>query len=153
MADFLHRQYGFKIGLTTSPHLMTVRERISINKDEIISENMFAKLFAQIKQRETLLWKHSQINSKLSRFEIFLLIALKYFEIMKCDIVILEVGIGGKYDTTNEIQFKNEALLCAIIGILNPCVFCCIKMQKKNQKSKIKGNKKKIQNKIHKIQK
>lgn len=91
---------GLKVGLFTSPHLTSIRERIIIN-DEIIPKNEFIDLFNFIKPyiEET----YVETSCYPIFFEVITSLALLYFEKKKTDIVVLEVGIGGKFDTTNVI--------------------------------------------------
>lgn len=85
---------GYKIGLFTSPHLTSVRERFRIN-DTYIGKNDFAEIATHIK--ETLDGK------KITYFEFTTALALLWFAREKVDLVILEVGLGGRLDATNVI--------------------------------------------------
>ncbi|ODV61546.1 tetrahydrofolate synthase [Ascoidea rubescens DSM 1968] len=86
-----------KIGLYTSPHLKSVRERISINGSPI-PEKDFTRYFFQI-------WnvlKHSE--TKLSYFKFLTLLSFHVFMKEGVDTAIYEVGVGGEYDSTNVIH-------------------------------------------------
>ncbi len=83
---------GYKVGLFTSPHLKTYRERICIN-GEMISENDVIALV------ETLKPKIEEISP--SFFEATTAMAFAYFAKKNVDIVILETGMGGRLDATN----------------------------------------------------
>lgn len=85
---------GYRVGLYTSPHLSSVRERFRIN-DEYISEQEFAELATRIKQ--------SLGNKKITYFEFTTAIALLWFSKSDLDLVILETGLGGRLDATNVI--------------------------------------------------
>jgi dihydrofolate synthase/folylpolyglutamate synthase len=85
---------GFKTGLYTSPHLKDFRERIKLNGDEI-SEKFIAAFTEKIKP----------LIEKIepSFFEITVAMAFDYFAEQKVDIAIVEVGLGGRFDSTNII--------------------------------------------------
>jgi len=84
------QQAGWKVGLYTSPHIATFRERIRIN-GEFISETEIATLFGQIKAKATF-------------FEIATLIAFLYFRAQEVDVAIIETGLGGTWDATNVVM-------------------------------------------------
>ena len=88
------QEAGYKVGLYTSPHLKDYSERIKINGKEI-SEEYVIKF---IKQNKTFLEKNS-----LSFFEMTVGLAFEYFANQKVDIAIIEVGLGGRLDSTNII--------------------------------------------------
>ena len=88
----IYKEHGLKVGLFISPYLNEVNEMISINGN-LISDDDFC---AAIKENEKLFNKYS-----LSPFEIQTYIALNYFEKNKCDIAIIECGMGGEIDATN----------------------------------------------------
>lgn len=86
-----------KIGLFTSPHLFSYCERIKINNIDI-KEEIFDRLVNDIDNFA------KNNNIELSEFELITAVALHYFYIQKVDYVILEVGLGGKYDATNVVN-------------------------------------------------
>ena len=89
--------HGKTVGTFTSPHIVSIHDRICINGDPI-SDTDFIRLADQVKAMEQrLLETHDQ----LSFFELLTLIALLYFREQEVDLVLLEVGIGGLLDTTN----------------------------------------------------
>ncbi|MDG1779293.1 MAG: bifunctional folylpolyglutamate synthase/dihydrofolate synthase [Flavobacteriaceae bacterium] len=83
-----------KVGLYTSPHLKDFRERIKIN-DTQISENFVIDF---IKENKLFLERH-----QLSFFEMTVGMAFSYFEKQNVDIAVIEVGLGGRLDSTNII--------------------------------------------------
>jgi len=83
---------GYRVGLYTSPHLSSVRERFRIG-DSFISEEAFARIATQI--REVL------GEEKVTYFEFTTAIALLWFAEEKLDLVVLETGLGGRLDATN----------------------------------------------------
>lgn len=84
---------GYKVGVFTSPHLVDITERIKINRIKV-SEEDFAGLFKAV----------SKADDGLSFFETLTCMSLLYFQRERVDIAVMEVGIGGKYDTTNVID-------------------------------------------------
>ena len=107
----LFARYGKKVGTFTSPHIVSIHDRICIN-GEPISDEDFIRLADQVKAMEQrLLETHDQ----LSFFELLTLIALLYFKEQKVDLVLLEVGIGGLLDTTNVVT--GEIAIITSIGL------------------------------------
>lgn len=95
---------GWKIGLYTSPHLVAVRERIRIDGAPL-SEVQFAKYFFEV-------WDRLKENDTRARedtppmpgyFRFITLLAFHAFLEAKVDATILEVGVGGTYDSTNVV--------------------------------------------------
>lgn len=98
------RTQGYRVGMFTSPHLNTIRERIQINR-ELIPEDIFTEYFNKI---------YEYVNSnnlKLAYFDFFFGIAMLYFSKQKVDYVVMETGLGGKLDATNAI----ERPICSVI--------------------------------------
>jgi dihydrofolate synthase/folylpolyglutamate synthase len=89
------QEAGFKVGLYTSPHLKDFRERIKIN-GATISEQFVVEFVAH---QKAFLEDH-----QLSFFEMTVGMAFSYFEKENVDIAIIEVGLGGRLDSTNIIS-------------------------------------------------
>jgi len=87
---------GYKTGLYTSPHLKDFRERIRVNGEMISEETVIEFVQSYIEQSKT-----SQIQA--SFFELATCMAFKYFSEMKVDVAVIEVGLGGRLDSTNII--------------------------------------------------
>ena len=88
----IYRAQGYKVGLFTSPYLEIVNEMINVNGQNISDDEMVEI----IEHNAKFIDKYS-----LSPFEIQTFIALTYFEKQKCDIAIIECGMGGEIDATN----------------------------------------------------
>ena len=88
------QEAGYKVGLYTSPHLRDFRERIKINGKEIPEQNVIE--FVE---------KHLPFIEKndFSFFELTVAMAFDYFSTEKVDIAVIEVGLGGRLDSTNII--------------------------------------------------
>lgn len=95
---------GFRTALFTSPHIFEYTERIKINDTEIKKD-----VFAQKTIKITELSEKNNIH--LTEFEIITVTAFEYFAENSVDIVVLETGLGGRFDATNVID-KN---ICSII--------------------------------------
>lgn len=95
MLASIFQEAGYKTGLYTSPHLKDFRERIKINGKEVSKK--FVVDF--IGKQKTFLEQH-----QLSFFEMTVGMAFDYFATEKVDIAIIEVGMGGRLDSTNIIS-------------------------------------------------
>lgn len=87
-------QAGYRVGLYTSPHLSSVRERFRIN-DIFISREKFAELAGRIQEVLG--------EEKITYFEFTTALALLWFAESELDLVILETGLGGRLDATNVV--------------------------------------------------
>lgn len=83
---------GYKVGLYTSPHLFSFSERIRVNGKEI-SEEAILRLLPQV----------MRLHPKASFFDYTTALAFAYFAEEKVDYAVIEVGIGGRFDSTNVI--------------------------------------------------
>lgn len=91
-------QHGYKVGLFTSPHLIDFTERIRINHTEISK----ARVALLVKEIRDLCDRIAVKN--ITFFEFVTAMAFKYFAEEKTDLVVLEVGMGGRLDATNVIN-------------------------------------------------
>ena len=89
------QEAGYRVGLYTSPHLKDFRERIKINADCITKDNVINFIESHK--------DYLQVN-QLSFFEMTVGMAFDYFNNEKVDIAIIEVGMGGRLDSTNIID-------------------------------------------------
>ena len=85
---------GYKVGKYTSPHILKFNERIIFN-DKYISDENVAKYYERVKK---IIDEH---NIQATFFEVTTAMMFDYFKDMKADYVILEAGMGGRYDATN----------------------------------------------------
>ena len=100
MLESVLREAGYKTGLYTSPHIFEYTERIKINGKNISQED-FADLFEEV----------NSCGIHLTEFETLTAMMFLYFQRNNVEIVILETGMGGRFDATNVIKEN----LCAII--------------------------------------
>lgn len=87
----------FKVGMTTSPHLDSIRERVVID-GEPVSDAKLSDVALRVKQ------KAEDLSTELSQFEAITLCAFILFHEAKVDYAIIEVGLGGRLDATNIIS-------------------------------------------------
>ncbi|MEO6034495.1 MAG: folylpolyglutamate synthase/dihydrofolate synthase family protein [Verrucomicrobiota bacterium] len=118
MLESIYRASGLRVGLFTSPHLVSFAERIQVNR-QLISESDVARLVAELTEDASKMGRVSQVQPTF--FEFVTVMALKYFAEQKCDLVIWETGMGGRLDATNivtplasvitNVQFDHEKWL------------------------------------------
>lgn len=101
---------NLKTGLFISPYILDYRERIQCN-DEMISKNQFVEIIELVKPHVEALIDEGVV---CSHFDIITAIALKFFYINNCDIVVLETGMGGRLDSTNVIPAPQITILTHI---------------------------------------
>src|SRR6266403_1902437 len=94
---------GLKTGLYTSPHLVRINERIRMN-DLPIPDDEFALLHDVVDRTAERLVSESELPWHPSFFEMLTAMAFEYFARSRPDIVVLEVGMGGRLDATNVID-------------------------------------------------
>ncbi|MFN3551017.1 MAG: bifunctional folylpolyglutamate synthase/dihydrofolate synthase [Endomicrobiia bacterium] len=99
---------GYNVGLYISPHIYKINERIQYN-DEQITDNILSKYL-------TLIYKilPKKVFYKLTYFELLTCIMFLYFADIQPDFVILEVGLGGKLDATNVIDYSIISCITSI---------------------------------------
>ena len=98
---------GYTTGLFTSPHLQRYHERIQVNGAEISDQELCAMADAVRPAVE-------EMEAVPTEFERFTAMAFLYFQRRGCDIVVLEVGLGGRLDCTNVIQAPEAAVITNI---------------------------------------
>ncbi len=106
------QQAGKRVGSYYSPHPTTSIERIKVNA-KYISPGDFVTLLNKIKPVINQMYLTSPYGSP-SYFEVFLALALLYFQQQKCEYVVLETGCGGEFDPTNVVP---RPLITAITNI------------------------------------
>ena len=107
MTASILQQAGYRVGLYTSPYIYRFHERMQVNGVEITDEELvevteFVKPFAD------------SMAESPTEFELVCGIAFEYFLRQNCDIVVLEVGMGGAFDATNVIECPEVAVITNI---------------------------------------
>ena len=101
---------NFKTGLFISPYILDYRERIQIDGN-MISKSEFVEMIELVKPHVETLKNEGVV---CSHFDIITAIALKFFCINNCDIIVLETGMGGRLDSTNVIPVPKITILTHI---------------------------------------
>lgn len=99
------KEAGYKVGCFTSPFIYDFRERFAID-GQMIEKEQLAALAEQVQQAE------KSLTEQPTEFEIVTAIGFLYFQ--GCDIVVLEVGLGGRFDATNIIEQPLASVICSV---------------------------------------
>ena len=107
MTASILQKAGYRVGLYTSPYIYRFHERMQVNGVEISDEDLaavteYVKPLAQ------------SLEVSPTEFELVCCIAFEYFLRQNCDIVVLEVGMGGAFDATNVIECPEVAVITNI---------------------------------------
>ncbi len=98
---------GYRTGLSTSPYITDFRERFRID-GKLIDETEFAAIMTDLKP---LIEQLDKEGAEVNEFEVIVAVSLIWFKKRECDYVVLEVGLGGRFDATNVIDCPE----CAVI--------------------------------------
>jgi dihydrofolate synthase/folylpolyglutamate synthase len=96
MLESIYRATGLRVGLFTSPHLVSFRERIQVDR-QLIPEADVVRLVTQLQP----LLKQFPADHHPTFFEVLTVMALQFFAERHCELVIWETGLGGRLDATN----------------------------------------------------
>jgi len=96
MLESIYRAAGYKTGLYTSPHLVSFRERIQVNRKPIAEAEV-----VRLTECVQALLRQFPADQPPTFFEVITVMALEHFARERCDIVLLETGLGGRLDATN----------------------------------------------------
>lgn len=111
MLQFILMNAGYRVGMYTSPHLQSYNERIKINNEDISNKD-FGYIGEKIMSGAE---KCKEEGGELPTvFESLTAMALLYFAEKKVDVVILEVGLGGRFDATNVIEKPLVSVITSI---------------------------------------
>ncbi len=106
LAELL-KNVGLNVGLYTSPHILSYCERIRIN-DKNIEEDDLSELIFKIEKVS------KSNNTHLTEFELLTVAAFLYFKEKNADVVILETGLGGRFDATNVVTKPILSIITSI---------------------------------------
>lgn len=107
MLEAILRRAGYKTGLYTSPYIQSFCERIRVDGEDIPGEAL-ADITKRVREVAEAMDDHP------SQFELVTAIAMVYFAEQNCDIIVLEVGMGGALDSTNVIDCPEAAVITNI---------------------------------------
>ena len=96
MLESIYRAQGLRVGLFTSPHLESFRERIQVSR-ELIPEKEIVRLVNEMQEK----LRHFSREAHPTFFEVVTVMALQWFAEQNCELVIFETGLGGRLDSTN----------------------------------------------------
>ncbi|MDR0880326.1 MAG: bifunctional folylpolyglutamate synthase/dihydrofolate synthase [Clostridioides sp.] len=105
------KEGGYNVGLYTSPYLERFTERIRVNGEEIPDKDV-ADIVGIIKEKIEIMTSRGLANP--TEFEIVTAMAFYYFKMKETDYVVLEVGLGGRYDATNVIEKPLVSVITSI---------------------------------------
>ena len=98
---------GYRTGLYVSPYIIRFNERMQVN-GEYITDDELVSMVEEIRPYA------DAMNDNPTEFELITALAMKHFQKKKCDVVVLEVGMGGELDSTNVIDTPEVAVITAI---------------------------------------
>ena len=102
---------GYKVGLFTSPFILCFEERIRVNGENITGEEL-ARAVAAVRPAAAAV--EAACGDHPTEFELMAAGAFEHFRAVGCDIVVLEVGLGGRLDATNVIDASEASVICRI---------------------------------------
>ncbi|WP_460751946.1 bifunctional folylpolyglutamate synthase/dihydrofolate synthase [Myceligenerans cantabricum] len=111
MVESLVREHGLRTGLFTSPHLSSVTERIQID-GEPLDEDRFVEVFEDVAPYLGVVDRESEADGgpPLSFFEVLTVMAIAAFADAPVDVAVIEVGLGGGWDSTNVVDAQIAVL-------------------------------------------
>ncbi len=98
---------GYRVGLNTSPYLLTFHERIRVD-GELISDEALGELTEEVRSAAEPMAEHP------TEFELITAVAFLHFLRSRCDLVVLEAGLGGEKDASNVIDAPEAAVITAL---------------------------------------
>lgn len=109
MLEAICRAAGIRAGLYTSPHLVSITERIKIDGNEI-AETDFARLATDVRRAAESLVEQGVLEAPPTFFEQVTAIALLAFKEANIELAILETGLGGRLDSTTAVRAQTVAI-------------------------------------------
>lgn len=101
---------GYRTGLYISPYILDFRERMQINGEMIPKE----ELSGLVEEFMPLVRQMEANGEPITEFELITALAMEWFARKECDVVVLEVGLGGRFDATNIISTPLVSVIAAI---------------------------------------
>ncbi len=99
MTESILKASGLRVGAFTSPHIMRVNECIRVDGEEI-SDRDLVHLIGMVRPHAEAM---AAEGMECTNFEVLTVMALKYFSLVSADIAVIEVGMGGRLDSTNVV--------------------------------------------------
>ncbi len=110
--DSVLRASGLRTGRYTSPHLVRVNERITVDGREI-GDDAFARAVRAVRDAAARLVARGELAAHPTFFEVLTAAALQHFRAQRVDVAVLEVGLGGRLDATNVV----DPLVSALVSV------------------------------------
>ena len=107
MTASILRKAGYRTGLYTSPYIYRFHERMQVDGEQISDEDIVS-ITEYVKPLA------DAMEESPTEFELVCAIAFEYFKRKQCDVVVLEVGLGGEFDATNVISTPEVAVITNI---------------------------------------
>lgn len=114
MLDSILRAAGWRVGLFTSPHLVYLGERVQVERRPL-SPSEITAVVAELEPLADKIGRQSGADARPSFFEYLTAMGLLQFQRRHCDISVIEVGLGGEFDSTNVVQ--PEVAVITSIGL------------------------------------
>lgn len=114
--SILRQRHGYKTGLFTSPHLVDIRERIRIG-GRPVSRKVFGQAYWRVRRKlEENQKTHDDLPTLPGYFRMLTVLALYIFANYEpaLDVIVLEVGMGGRYDATNVFDMDTRNVVCGV---------------------------------------
>lgn len=105
------RKEGFRTGLFTSPHLVSVRERFQIDR-KLITEEEFTEAFEQVLSCVSQMGEDGFPHP--AYFEFLFAMGMLLFRQRKIDVLVMETGLGGRLDATNSVRHPDLTVITSI---------------------------------------
>ncbi len=110
MLSSILKSAGYRTGLFISPYVIDFRERIQVDGGMIAKED-FARIAARVRAEADGM---AQSGKGPTEFEFITAAAFAYFSERRCDAVVLETGLGGRYDSTNVVECPLVSVITSI---------------------------------------
>ena len=105
--------HGFKTGLFTSPHLVSMKERFVFG-GEMITDEEFVEVFEKVRNQCELFDDEEKITMHPSFFEFLFLMFMEWMDLKKADVIVLETGLGGMLDATNIFEDPSVTVITSV---------------------------------------
>lgn len=109
LVDAILRAHSKRTGMTQSPHVYDIRERIMVN-GQLLSEHRFLEVFNRVLART------NEVDFKISYFEMLTTMAFVEFGASRLDYTVIETGMGGRLDATNTMHNPKKVCVLGQIG-------------------------------------
>jgi dihydrofolate synthase/folylpolyglutamate synthase len=117
MSAAILERHGLRTGCFTSPHLLSYRERIRIDEQDIEPERFAALIARTVRAAELVDRSQSQADDRVTQFELLTAAALSEFAAAGIDVAVIEAGLGGRFDATNAPAIDSRVAVLTNVGL------------------------------------